>query len=332
MYTLLFGYLLFVLALSTVVGTLWSLAYFRFQTPKYHTPSNWPTLTVFVPIYNEASIIVQFLQNLLNTLNGYKGQIQLILIDDGSTDDSVFLIQSNFPDLTLIVDGLNKGKLERIIQASKMATGEYFLVIDADVVLTAESLEILVATLFSNPKAATVQPYMIPITPSKIALFLGRVFTTGWEMWIRKAQGGMGTLSLWGCQCSLARTKVLKVAIKNATGKPMFKAGRDDSSLGAEGFATTNWLMVFQPLATATAQQAGSTKAFVQQTKRHRSGRIAKLQSLFALLFVKPYFAISMIALEILYLVTFRPIIEVLAFALRCKNEWRPVGSRWSSA
>lgn len=88
-------------------------------------------LTILIPCFNEQSTINQVLQN----MKLLKKQInfELIIIDDGSTDGTLSIIQSgNYDIKKLITLKKNGGKGQAIIEGLKNTSTEYVLIQDAD--------------------------------------------------------------------------------------------------------------------------------------------------------------------------------------------------------
>lgn len=89
-------------------------------------------LSILVPVYNESSVVLE----LLDKVNAQKidgVDFQILIIDDGSTDDTVELLESR-PDLytDLIKLPVNKGKGAAIMIGIAAAKGDYILCQDAD--------------------------------------------------------------------------------------------------------------------------------------------------------------------------------------------------------
>ncbi len=98
-------------------------------------PNNSPTLTVLIPVYNEAATIAELLQSLKNAVAPY----QVIIIDNGSTDNSAEKIKSFCNSQTnqtqtwtyLHYDEL-QGKGAAINAALPLAKGDYVVIQDGD--------------------------------------------------------------------------------------------------------------------------------------------------------------------------------------------------------
>ena len=89
--------------------------------------------SILVPVYNVEKYLEQCVDSLLNQT--YKGEYEIILVDDGSTDSSVAICdryQKNNPDKIKVVHKKNEGLVSARQQGIAVATGEYSLFVDSD--------------------------------------------------------------------------------------------------------------------------------------------------------------------------------------------------------
>tara|TARA_Y100000816_G_scaffold286264_1_gene267123 strand:+ start:2448 stop:3155 length:708 start_codon:yes stop_codon:yes gene_type:complete len=88
--------------------------------------------SIIVPVFNEEKTILKVLQN-LNDLKKYYENIQIIVINDGSNDDSLKILESNkFLFDILISNPNNKGKGNAVRRGIEVAEGDYVTFQDAD--------------------------------------------------------------------------------------------------------------------------------------------------------------------------------------------------------
>ena len=90
-----------------------------------------PLISVIITNYNYGKYISAAIDSVLN--QSYKN-IELIVIDDGSTDDSVEIIESyknKYPEI-VIVYRKNKGVVYTRNEALSLVKGEFFIFVDAD--------------------------------------------------------------------------------------------------------------------------------------------------------------------------------------------------------
>jgi succinoglycan biosynthesis protein ExoO len=101
-----------------------------------------PIVTVIVPTYNTGAYVAKAIQSALDqTLQ----EIEIIVIDDGSTDNSV-AVAKTFQDkrLKVIVNEKNLGATASSNRALAIAQGEWIAVLDSDDWIAPERLERLV--------------------------------------------------------------------------------------------------------------------------------------------------------------------------------------------
>jgi glycosyltransferase involved in cell wall biosynthesis len=94
-----------------------------------------PTLSIVVPIHNEAGSLTELHQRLQSVLSTLAGQYEILLVDDGSTDESVTVAESlvrGQPDTRLVELSRNFGKELAILAGYDHCRGTAVVVIDAD--------------------------------------------------------------------------------------------------------------------------------------------------------------------------------------------------------
>lgn len=108
-----------------------------------------PLVTIGIPVYNVGRFIGQTVKSVLKqTYTNF----ELIITDDGSTDDTVEVIRSfNDPRIILIVDGENHGISYRLNQQIDLSKGKYFVRMDGDDLMFPERVEKQVRYLEEHP-------------------------------------------------------------------------------------------------------------------------------------------------------------------------------------
>ncbi len=108
--------------------------------------------SILVPVYNVEKYLEQCVESLLNQT--YKGDYEIILVDDGSTDSSGKICDryaENYPDKVKVVHKENGGHTFARIEAIKNATGNYSLFCDSDDFVESNLLETVDNVLNKNP-------------------------------------------------------------------------------------------------------------------------------------------------------------------------------------
>ena len=92
-------------------------------------------LSVVIPAYNEANRIVKTFEHTLAYLNKQSYTWELILVDDGSRDQTIAVIESvvpKTPNIRLLTYHPNAGKGKAVRTGICASSGEYVLFMDAD--------------------------------------------------------------------------------------------------------------------------------------------------------------------------------------------------------
>lgn len=113
----------------------------RRATDTHHTP----TLSVLIPAYNEGRVIARTVESVL--AQDYP-DLEVIVVDDGSTDDTVIAARVLEDDRRVrVLTQANAGKAAALNHAIDVARGTALVVIDADTVLAPDALRHLVRPL-----------------------------------------------------------------------------------------------------------------------------------------------------------------------------------------
>jgi CMP-N-acetylneuraminic acid synthetase len=117
---------------------------------------NSPLVTVYITNYNYANYLEQSIQSILNqTFQAF----ELLIIDDGSTDNSREIIKQ-YEEIKKVytVFQKNRGLNRTNNTALKISRGKYIMRLDADDYMDVHALEIMVSELDNNPDCALVFP------------------------------------------------------------------------------------------------------------------------------------------------------------------------------
>jgi len=89
-------------------------------------------LSVVIPVYNEKDTI----EKIVDLVRGVSDvEKEIIIVDDGSTDGSVDILKKigeKYPDIKIVIKGVNKGKGDTLKVGFKETTGDYVIIQDAD--------------------------------------------------------------------------------------------------------------------------------------------------------------------------------------------------------
>jgi biofilm PGA synthesis N-glycosyltransferase PgaC len=122
---------------------------------RYHEPASYPHLTILIAAFNEADNIAGTLRSLL--AQRYAGEIDIIVIDDGSRDGTADVVRQLFPEVRLIVQPVNAGKAAALNRGLQLVLHSLVVTVDADSCLQQDALRYLVLEyLNAQPQTAAV--------------------------------------------------------------------------------------------------------------------------------------------------------------------------------
>ena len=120
--------------------------------------NNSPLISVILPVYNGESYIVKCLESLKNQSNQ---DFELILVDDGSTDETLLISKKYLKNhfnyrYRLIVNRINIGITKSLNKGFKIAKGQYVARADADDIYEPERFELQLKFLEKNSDISLV--------------------------------------------------------------------------------------------------------------------------------------------------------------------------------
>ena len=84
-------------------------------------------LSIIMPVWNQEELVIRALRSVPR-----RNDIETIVIDDASTDNTVKVIEKNFPDVILLKNSERIRAAASINRGLDIATGEYYMQLDSD--------------------------------------------------------------------------------------------------------------------------------------------------------------------------------------------------------
>lgn len=109
-----------------------------------------PDVSVVIPVYNERESLPVLHERLRRVLDGLGRSHEIILVDDGSTDGSVEIVEGlarGDASLRLVRLNRNFGQSPALYAGLSQSRGAYVIVMDADLQVLPEDIPLLVKTL-----------------------------------------------------------------------------------------------------------------------------------------------------------------------------------------
>jgi GT2 family glycosyltransferase len=105
----------------------------------------------------------QCLRDCLDSIAAHPASIptEIIVVDNHSTDGTQEMLAQEYPHIHLIQNEKNEGFARPANQAMRVAKGDYFLLLNPDTLVHADSLDRLVTFLDDNPRVGIVGPKVL---------------------------------------------------------------------------------------------------------------------------------------------------------------------------
>lgn len=186
---ILFAFALVVTTIPILVYATYIIAVITVKTLPCEKNKKCNKITVVIPTYNESEVIEHRIKN-LKDINFNPADIYIIVVDDGSTDDTVRLAESAFKNYGLagevIVKDKRTGTNSSVNIGVAKAKTEIIVTTDADVTFERNALQYAIGRLLSDEKIGAVCGELEPIMEQK-------TIATGSEKAYRSVYGKMCT-------------------------------------------------------------------------------------------------------------------------------------------
>lgn len=113
---------------------------------------------VIILNYNGADLLKHYLPSVVTSV---KGDAEVIVADNGSTDDSLRVMKESFSDVRTLAFDSNYGFAEGYNKAIREVEAEYVVLLNSDVETPEGWLEPLVEHMDTHPECAALQPKII---------------------------------------------------------------------------------------------------------------------------------------------------------------------------
>ncbi len=122
-------------------------------------------ITGGIVTYNNSKTIERCIRSVLEETSrknsGFDYDFKLYVYDNGSTDETVEIIEREFPEVTLIKDTKNRGFGAGHNAIIKRVSSEYHFVINPDIYIDMDSIGALTEYMTTNPKVGLITPKIL---------------------------------------------------------------------------------------------------------------------------------------------------------------------------
>lgn len=116
-------------------------------------------LSICIPTLNSR----QYLKGCLDSIARYAPDMEyeIIIVDNASTDDTVTMLEQEYPQVRLLRNDSNLGFSRPMNQAMRVALGDFFLALNPDTLLIEDIFTSMLNYLRANPKVGLAIPKVL---------------------------------------------------------------------------------------------------------------------------------------------------------------------------
>lgn len=175
-----------------------TVAYKRYKPIESVSDDELPSCTIIVPAYNEGRQVYDTLKSIVSS-NYPKKKLEVISIDDGSKDDTWEWMQKAKRELigniTILQQPKNQGKRHALYRGFHAGSGDIFITIDSDSIVSKNTLRNMASPFAVNEKCGAVAGNVLVLNKKDgiIPKMLNVSFAFSFEF-IRSAQSVFGSV------------------------------------------------------------------------------------------------------------------------------------------
>ena len=114
-------------------------------------------VSIIIPNWNGADLLSVYLPSVLEAKKKYRGKVEVMVVDDASTDSSVRLLQEEFPDIKIVVHKHNRGFGKACWSGAQAARSPILILLNSDVKVAPDFIGPLVECL-QDPTVFAASP------------------------------------------------------------------------------------------------------------------------------------------------------------------------------
>lgn len=229
-----------------------------------------PDVSIVIPNFDGAALLAYNLPSVFAAAETYKQGTQVIVVDDGSRDASLKVLEQQFPQARVIVHPQNKGFAEAVYSGISAAQSELIFLLNSDVQPGPDCLEAL-AGYFIEPDTFAVSP-LIKDEQEKINRHSwnirrfqhGQLKPVQWDLKeaiASRQKGKLPTIYASGGSVMLRKSMFMELGGFNPLFKPFYG---EDYDLGLRAWRR-GWRSYFEPSVSVIHQHQGSIKDNVKR-------------------------------------------------------------------
>ena len=210
---------------------------------------NYRSVSIVIPTYNGKDLLEKFLPSVVKAAKFYKGQTEIIIVDDGGTDGSDEFIRRNFPEIQLLRLEKNIGPLLAINKGFKITKNQIIILLDNDILVTDDFIYPLTAHFADKDVFGVAPGLLLPnqkdLEISTRGLKLRRGFIEVPIFKPREIQGQNFVFLLGGGAATMDRNKLFELGGFDELFDPFYW---EDADLSYRAWKR-GWKILYEPKA-----------------------------------------------------------------------------------
>ena len=136
-----------------------------------------PGVSLVIPNYNGATLLPRYTPSVVAAAAAYPGPSEVIVVDDGSRDDSLRVLREALPSVRVVEHPQNKGFGAACLSGVEAAQHELCVLLNSDVAAEEDFLAPLLAPFADDPEVFSVSPLVLNEEgqPAKVSVNLPRI-------------------------------------------------------------------------------------------------------------------------------------------------------------
>jgi N-acetylglucosaminyl-diphospho-decaprenol L-rhamnosyltransferase len=116
-------------------------------------------LSIVIVNWNASKLLIQCLESIYHSEP--HSSLEIIVVDNGSTDDSVSILSANFSNVHIISNDRNLGFAKANNQGIALAKGRYILLLNSDTIVLPGVFDEMVRVADRNPQTGVIGPKLL---------------------------------------------------------------------------------------------------------------------------------------------------------------------------
>lgn len=242
-------------------------AYLFDKRPKVKPVDQWLNVSILIPAFNEEKNIASTIESIIR--QDYAGLIEIIVIDNGSTDGTLEILNRMNINNLIILQEKVKGKANALNTGLARATHDYIVTIDSDTYLMVDTIRQLVNRYLNAPSGTAAVAGSVYVRNSR-ETFMTRL--QEWDYFISIA-------TIKRMQSLFQATLVAQGALSLYQKRCILEVGGWRNTVGEDivltwGFLSLNYRIDFAENAISFTSAPTTYKVFFHQRSRWSRGMI----------------------------------------------------------